>query len=881
MKKSIGRANSCLSFQSKKFFMMVSFFFLLGILFFSGGVYGCWDDGDCDEKSCGSCNGEKSGECYISGDDCEGSCSDVCVEWNSDGYCTDSDPDTCVGYTEGTCSYGSCDSGQDCCEDNCGGTWGGHCVEWLAGTCIDWSEDGCDTGGGGDDPCDTDHCASGCPDSTACGECGNSPCPINCNSDSQCPGKICCSGSCVIPNCTADVFDRKDYYCSPFNTYNDTKIMFDSYFFNCSYPGTCSASLSEQSYKKFSSTSEICNLGCCVADQTNPLGFSCSDNLFTQNEDCEPTSFVEKWLYSCSGPAYSVNLNTPTFFTGSCLREASCIDDFNLLGVVEDCKNGYCADNDGEYEKSGCNHQYCIDVDGDGYAGNGSESECIEDLYLNAYYPGRIRTDYRYEFFDDQKTWNEANESCIEKGGSLVQITDGEIFTILKDLFPDTSYWVGLNDKNVEGDFRWINGNILNPYLSVSLGEEYFWYGGQPDNWLNEDCAEVWESELLNDNSCNGGLLGTVKNNYVCQFPYVFDCDDSSSSTNPGLSEICGNQVDDNCDGYVDEDCTDLGGASWSNLKDKQPLSVAQIEDSVLMNANGNGLEFLDTINYTIMTQNCWFNCNREFPNKRFFLPYIFGEGFAGSYKFKVVIPSIGENLSDALEVQNTQSNSVPFGNIIQPADSISIYGEDVVQLEAIVHDEDDFLNVKWYFGDGNVTSFDNYAQAINGSSALSINHSFSNCGLTTVYLVAEEKERGQIVEDKLNILVYCEGVSVFPIISSPKENVDYSNLVSFDASGSFVTNCTRGPMANINFTTGQGESKLNCTYLHKPNYNELNPLLSNPNLTIKWELADRREIVSGIWNSRDLTLDPVQNFYRYYEKPGRHRAVLTLNYTA
>jgi hypothetical protein len=33
------------------------------------------------------------------------------------------------------------------------------------------------------------------------------------------------------------------------------------------------------------------------------------------------------------------------------------------------------------------------------------------------------------------------------------------------------------------------------------------------------------------------------------------DCDDANPSVHPGAPEICGNRLDDNCSGVVDENC--------------------------------------------------------------------------------------------------------------------------------------------------------------------------------------------------------------------------------------------------------------------------------------------------------------------------------------
>ncbi len=72
--------------------------------------------------------------------------------------------------------------------------------------------------------------------------------------------------------------------------------------------------------------------------------------------------------------------------------------------------------------------------------------------------------------------------------------------------------------------------------------------------------AQTWYLDEDGDNYYNGNSVS------ACSSPGVFyttinlgiDCDDADVNANPGATEVCGNSIDDNCDGNVDEGCNSV-----------------------------------------------------------------------------------------------------------------------------------------------------------------------------------------------------------------------------------------------------------------------------------------------------------------------------------
>ena len=79
---------------------------------------------------------------------------------------------------------------------------------------------------------------------------------------------------------------------------------------------------------------------------------------------------------------------------------------------------------------------------------------------------------------------------------------------IIKSL--EDKAWVGLTDKENEGEWRWLNGEPVLPNQNV-------WYAGEPNDYgNNEDCAELHPSSAqANDLDCTWNRFGVCEINNI------------------------------------------------------------------------------------------------------------------------------------------------------------------------------------------------------------------------------------------------------------------------------------------------------------------------------------------------------------------------------
>ena len=94
-----------------------------------------------------------------------------------------------------------------------------------------------------------------------------------------------------------------------------------------------------------------------------------------------------------------------------------------------------------------------------------------------------------YRYFNEIKTFDEARKICESDGAKLMTIRSEKTLTFIKEAPLEGSamykwFWIGLTDRDSEGDFKWIYPVEGSCEISVEN-----WGSNEPNGGLNEQCT--------------------------------------------------------------------------------------------------------------------------------------------------------------------------------------------------------------------------------------------------------------------------------------------------------------------------------------------------------------------------------------------------------
>ncbi|XP_038056576.1 perlucin-like protein [Patiria miniata] len=96
-------------------------------------------------------------------------------------------------------------------------------------------------------------------------------------------------------------------------------------------------------------------------------------------------------------------------------------------------------------------------------------------------------------------SWDDAKEACQDMGGKMAAPRSLEELKFIAEMARkvDSQYraWIACNDKEVEGTWECDGQEGGEPFL--------VWNGGEPDNWMDQDCAQITaQYDRMDDAGC-------------------------------------------------------------------------------------------------------------------------------------------------------------------------------------------------------------------------------------------------------------------------------------------------------------------------------------------------------------------------------------------
>ncbi|XP_066488483.1 C-type lectin domain family 4 member K-like [Tiliqua scincoides] len=113
-----------------------------------------------------------------------------------------------------------------------------------------------------------------------------------------------------------------------------------------------------------------------------------------------------------------------------------------------------------------------------------------------------------YFFSQEQKPWQEAEDSCASYGAHLTSVTSRKEMEYLYGVTNGTMFWIGLKDQNQQHNWVWTDGTKYTKQVS-------FWWPGEPNGRKGHDadCVQFRYPDInaWDDDHC------WISYNWICK----------------------------------------------------------------------------------------------------------------------------------------------------------------------------------------------------------------------------------------------------------------------------------------------------------------------------------------------------------------------------